>query len=394
MQTLWADINRRVHTRLVDVLEGNEGGRVTTANGEVVLDLSPLVMRLEDQLGVQTNLSPDAGKITIMTSKQLGAAQDAVQTIKVLSPILAIVVLVLLVLGVYLAQGFRREAVRAAAVGILVVGLVLLIVRRLAGNAVVDALTSPSTKSAGTQVWLISTSLLGDLALGLVAIAIVGLVWAWLSGSTRPAVWLRQRLAPAMGQHPAMVYGVVLDRGPPDPVVGADRRSAAYLGNAGDRGAGRGGRGGAPPPDHARAPAAGLDVTGGAVPPRGSSETGGSGPSVLRGAAGLVADAIESALAAGLECLRSPTPSPPRSLLRPRPHEGAPSGPGRATTARRGRPCAASARRPPPRPGAPPPAAASRRPPTSPSRSRRGSRTARSSGWISTRSSTGSTWGA
>ena len=113
VQTLWADINRRVHTRLVDVLEGNEGGRVTTANGEVVLDLSPLVLRLEDQLGVQTNLSPDAGKITIMTSKQLGAAQDAVQTIKVLSPILAIVVLVLLVLGVYLAQGFRREAVRA-----------------------------------------------------------------------------------------------------------------------------------------------------------------------------------------------------------------------------------------------------------------------------------------
>ena len=90
------------------------------------------------------------------------------------------------------------------------VGLVLLLVRRLAGNAVVDALTSPSTKSAGTQVWLISTSLLGDLALGLVAIAIVGLVWAWLSGSTRPAVWLRQRLAPAMGHHPAMVYGVVL----------------------------------------------------------------------------------------------------------------------------------------------------------------------------------------
>ena len=210
VQTLWADINRRVHTRLVDVLEGNEGGRVTTANGQVVLDLSPLVLRLEDQLGVQTNLSPDAGKITIMTSKQLGAAQDAVQTIKVLSPILAIVVLVLLVLGVYLAQGFRREAVRAAAVGILVVGLVLLLVRRLAGNAIVDALTSPSTKSAGTQVWLISTSLLGDLALGLVAIAIVGLVWAWLSGSTRPAVWLRQRLAPAMSHHPAMVYGVVL----------------------------------------------------------------------------------------------------------------------------------------------------------------------------------------
>lgn len=210
VQSLWEDINRRVHSRLVDILEGNEGGRVTTSGGEVVLDLSPLIARLEDELGIQTNLSPDAGKITIMTSTQLGAAQDAVSTIKVLSPILAIVVLALLVLAVYLARGFRREAVRAAAAGVLVVGLVLLLVRRLAGDAIVESLSSASSKPAARQVWVIGTSLLGDLALGLVAIAIVGLVWSWLSGPTRPAVWVRQRLAPPMGHHPAMVYGVVL----------------------------------------------------------------------------------------------------------------------------------------------------------------------------------------
>lgn len=210
VQSLWEDINRRVHTRLVDVLEGNEGGTVTTSGGEVVLDLSPLITRLEDELGIQTTLSPDAGKITIMTSRQLGAAQDAVSTVRVLSPILAIVVLVLLLLAVYLARGFRREAVRAASAGVLVVGLVLLLVRRLAGDAVVESLSSPSSKPAATQVWLIGTSILGDLALGLVAVAIVGLAWSWLSGSTRPAVWLRRRLAPAMRNQPILVYSVVL----------------------------------------------------------------------------------------------------------------------------------------------------------------------------------------
>ena len=117
VQTLWADINRRVHTRLVDVLEGNEGGRVTTANGEVVLDLSPLIMRLEDQLGVQTNLSPDAGKITIMTSKQLGAAQDAVRRSRSSRRSWRSWCWCSWSSAVYLAQGFRREAVRAAAVG-------------------------------------------------------------------------------------------------------------------------------------------------------------------------------------------------------------------------------------------------------------------------------------
>ena len=175
-----------------------------------MLDLSPLITRLEDELGIETDLSADTGKITIMTSNQLGAAQDAVSTIKVLSPILAIVVLVLLVAAVYLAQGFRREAVRAAAAGVLVVGLVLLLVRRLAGEAVVESLSSPSSEPAAKQVWLIGTSLLSELALGLVALAIVGLVWSWLSGPSRPAVWVRRRLAPAMAHHPVMVYGVVV----------------------------------------------------------------------------------------------------------------------------------------------------------------------------------------
>lgn len=210
VQALWEDINRRVHTRLVDVLEGNEGGAVTTAGGEVVLDLSPLIVRLEDELGIQTELSPDAGKITIMTSSELGAAQDAVTALDVLSPILAILVIVLIVLAVYLATGFRREAVRAAAIGILVVGILLLVVRSLVGDAVVEALSNPSSRPAALQVWLIGTSILGDLALGLVAIAIVGLVWAWLSGSTRPAVWVRRKIAPAMQNQPILVYSVVL----------------------------------------------------------------------------------------------------------------------------------------------------------------------------------------
>ena len=75
-------------------------------------------------------------------------------------------------------------------------------------------------------------------------------------------------------------------------------------------------------------------MTVGAVPPRGSSGTGGSGPSVLAGAAGLVADAIESALAAGLEGLRSPTPRRPPT---PRPRLRRVPGRPRASPVRHGR---------------------------------------------------------
>lgn len=210
VQALWEEINRRAHERLVAVLEGNEGRLFTTEGGDVVLDLTPLVNVLQDELGLGGRLPEDARTITIMHSDQLEAAQSAVQVVKVLSAFLAIAVVALLALAVYLATGFRREAVRAAGVGLLAVGLILLVVRRLAGDAVVDALSSPESEGAARDVWTLSTSIMRDIALGLVVLGLLGLAWAFLAGRTRPAVWVRRRVAPAMRERPALVFGGVL----------------------------------------------------------------------------------------------------------------------------------------------------------------------------------------
>ena len=207
--SLWEEANRAAHARLVDVIQGG-GDTVSTEGGRVVLDLSPLVARLQEELGLGAGVSPQTTEITIVESDQLGAAQDAVHALDVLSPLLAVAVVALLLIGAYLARGFRRELVRAAALGLLAVGLVLLVVRRLVGDAVVAAVASDTGESTGLTVWSVATSILGDLALGLVALGIAGLVWAWLSGATRSARWVRRRIAPAMGAHPALVYGVVL----------------------------------------------------------------------------------------------------------------------------------------------------------------------------------------
>ena len=62
----------------------------------------------------------------------------------------------------------------------------------------------------------------------------------------------------------------------------------------------------------------GSNREGGRVAPRGSSRTAGSGPSVLAGAAGLMADAIESALAGALQGLRAtPAERPQRTRREP-----------------------------------------------------------------------------
>jgi len=209
VQSLWAEANRVAHKRLVAILEGNEGRPVSTAGGDVVLNLQPLVDQLAQRLGFQLNLKPDAGQITIMRSNQLAAAQNAVKTIKVLSIFLVILVLALLALAVYLAEGFRREVLRALAVSLLAVGVLLGVVRRLVGNAVVDSLTTSATHDAGSVVWLIGTELLRDLALMLIIYGVVLLVGVLLAGPTGWATAVRRRLAPAMRNHVGLVYAAV-----------------------------------------------------------------------------------------------------------------------------------------------------------------------------------------
>ena len=209
VQELWANANRVAHTQLVAVLEGNEGGTVTTTGGEVVLDLGELVQGLADQLGLSVQLEEDAGQIVIAESDQLAAAQDAVSIIDPLSIFILIAVFVLLILAVYLAAGFRREALRGIAIGLILIGLVLLVVVRLVGDALVEALTTDISRPAGVQVWAIGTALLRDISTGLVAYGIVLLLGALLAGPTRPARWIRRNLAPTLRERPWLAYGAV-----------------------------------------------------------------------------------------------------------------------------------------------------------------------------------------
>lgn len=209
VQQLWANANRVAHTQLVDVLKGREGRAITTAEGEVVLDLGALVAELAEELGLSVQLSEDAGQIVIADSEQLAAAQDAVAIIDPLSVLIVIAVVVLLVVAVYLAAGFRREVLRATALGLILLGIILLVVVRLVGDALVEELTSEVTQPAGIQVWVIGTALLRDIAIALVAYGIVLLIAALIAGPTRPARWLRERLAPTLRERLWLAYGGV-----------------------------------------------------------------------------------------------------------------------------------------------------------------------------------------
>jgi hypothetical protein len=214
-QALWERVVRRSHSALVNVLEGKDAGPISTENGNVVLDLRPFLQQIAARLGVEDRLkaraSPTAGEIVILKSNQLDAAQKAVTALKSLSVWLVLVVLALYALAIYLARGTRRTKLEVAGFCFLLVGVILIVIRRVVGGAVVDSLVKTETsKPAVRNLWYIETDLLRDLALALIAYGLLAVVAGFVAGPSRPAVALRRWVAPTFRERPVLVYAVAL----------------------------------------------------------------------------------------------------------------------------------------------------------------------------------------
>jgi hypothetical protein len=212
VQELWEQANRRAHARFMDVIEGG-GEVVSTEGGDVTLDLKALLGQTEERVGVggraEQEIPEDAAQITIMHGDKLELAQDAVRYLRAVALVLVILALGLFALAVYVAQGWRREALRACGIGFLFAGAAALVARSLAGDAVVDALaTTEAVQPAAEAAWSISTSLLVEAAAAAIAYGVVIAGAAWLAGPTGWAVAVRRALAPYL-REPGYAYGAL-----------------------------------------------------------------------------------------------------------------------------------------------------------------------------------------
>jgi hypothetical protein len=236
VQDAWQKANSVAHAQLVKILDGG-GPVVSTTGGEVVLNLRALVDRLAQDLGIQDQvaaarsqlqggagdtargvaeqrlgitLPPSSGEIVIMRSDELDTAQSVARAIRNLSIVLTAVALFLFALAVWLAVGWRRNALRTVGWCFIALGLIVLLVRRVAGDRLIDALVaSESVKPAAESVWTIGTTLLYDIAIAMFAYGVVMVVAAWLGGATRLATGVRRALAPSLRYRLGSVYGVV-----------------------------------------------------------------------------------------------------------------------------------------------------------------------------------------
>lgn len=207
VQALWGHANRLAHARVTELLNG--GGRnLSTAGGEVTLNLEALLDRLGKRLGVGSEigakLPPAQRRIVLLRSKQLRTAQDVVKGLRDLSFVLPALVVLMYIGALALAVGSRRRVLLDIGVGIIVASLLTLLLRRWVESYVINTLVlNESVRPAMREVLSIATAGWRSRALWLLITGVLFIFAGWLAGPMRWAVKLRGLLAGPLERHPA-----------------------------------------------------------------------------------------------------------------------------------------------------------------------------------------------
>ena len=218
---LWTETNRFVHTEMLAVLDGGSD-TVSTVGGKVALNLMPMVQAVLEQMAalvpdligrnitipeIDVSMAPSEavallestfgidlpdnfGTVVVYDADELAALQKAVRTFDKLVIVLVLLVLVLVALALWLSPRRRRtllQLMTGFAVG-------LVVVRRIAIAASDQALESarPENQAAAHAF---TDRVLGNLLVytgWLLAVVLVVLVIAWLTGSYPAPVAIRR----------------------------------------------------------------------------------------------------------------------------------------------------------------------------------------------------------
>lgn len=214
IQDLFVAAASRAQKAFIAVLDDNEGA-LTTTNGDVVLDLRPILVRLGDRFNIlRTKIPADSGEVTIMSSDQLKTSQRLVRALRFTANWIWALALLAWAAAIWLAQGRRRREVRAIAIGILAAGLLILVVSGLSERYFVNRLVeSDSVRPSAQHAFEIITDLLKGAGWTALIVGLVGLGGVWLSGPGHRAGQVRHFLAPYLsgaGAYAATIGGYLL----------------------------------------------------------------------------------------------------------------------------------------------------------------------------------------
>ena len=199
MATAWVQVNTVAHSAVVKLLSGQGNGPITTSNGQIVLNLGPLIAVAKQDLvahgfKLASNIPPVTPTLALFQAKDLGKAQALYRLITTLKIVLPILALVLLAAGVFTARGRRRALIvvgLGVAASMVVLAIGLLIARTIYLNSVPSSVLPSDAAAAAFD------ALVHFLRVGLRVVLAVGLViaiGAFITGPSRAAVRTRAAL--------------------------------------------------------------------------------------------------------------------------------------------------------------------------------------------------------
>ncbi len=204
---VWDETNRRAHTQLLAVINDDSG--VLTSRG-IILDLRLELGVLAERIGVTLGQTGDKGRVRILRGDTLDTVQKAVKLLRDVRWGSLALLVILLVAGVAVARN-RARALGGAGAALIIAGLLVLVIRRIAGTYVVNEVSAHGAgRPAAEATWRIATSLLADIAVTGIVLGLVLAAGAWLAGGTGWARSVRRFTAPVLIDHPELAYAVVV----------------------------------------------------------------------------------------------------------------------------------------------------------------------------------------
>jgi hypothetical protein len=200
----WTQVNTVAHQAVVKVLSGQGNGAISTSNGQVTLNLGPIIAVAKQDLVARgfslANSIPNISTtVALFQAKDLEKAQAGYRLITTLKIVLPILMLLLLGAGVYAARK-RRRALIGAGLGLAASMLVLAIGLLIGRNIYLSSV--PPSVLPGDAAAAAFDAMVHFIKIGLRVVLAVGLVvalGAFITGPSRTAVQARAAVKSGIG---------------------------------------------------------------------------------------------------------------------------------------------------------------------------------------------------